>query len=29
MTVHSPTTTAEALRELKEILGDRILLDER
>jgi cytokinin dehydrogenase len=28
MTVHSPTTTTEALRELKEILGDRILLDE-
>ena len=28
MTVHSPMTTAEALRELKEILGDRILLDE-
>jgi cytokinin dehydrogenase len=28
MTVHTPTTPAEALRELKEILGDRILLDE-
>lgn len=28
MTVHSPMTTAEALRELKEILGDRIVLDE-
>lgn len=28
MTVHSPMTTAESLRELKEILGDRILLDE-
>lgn len=28
MTVHSPMTTAEALRELKEVLGDRIVLDE-
>ena len=28
MTVHTPTTPAEALRELKESLGDRILLDE-
>ncbi|HEX4966033.1 MAG TPA: FAD-binding protein [Thermoanaerobaculia bacterium] len=27
MTVHSPLSTAEALRELKEVLGDRILLD--
>ena len=28
MTVHSPVSTADALREIKEILGDRILLDE-
>lgn len=28
MTIHSPMTTAEALRELKEVLGDRILLDD-
>jgi cytokinin dehydrogenase len=28
MTVHSPVTMADALREMKEILGDRILVDE-
>ncbi|HVR97021.1 MAG TPA: FAD-binding protein [Thermoanaerobaculia bacterium] len=28
MTVHAPISTAEALRELQEALGDRILLDE-
>jgi cytokinin dehydrogenase len=28
MTVHSPLSTAESLRDLKEALGDRILLDE-
>lgn len=28
MTVHSPISTADALREIKEILGDRIFLDE-
>ena len=28
MTIHSPMTTAEALRELKEALGDCILLDD-
>jgi len=28
MTVHTATSTADALRELQEILGDRILLDE-
>ncbi|HYG65525.1 MAG TPA: FAD-binding protein [Thermoanaerobaculia bacterium] len=28
MTVHAPISTAESLRELKEALGDRILLDE-
>jgi cytokinin dehydrogenase len=28
MTVHAPTSIADALREMKEVLGDRILLDE-
>jgi cytokinin dehydrogenase len=28
MTVHTPTSTAEALLDLREALGDRILLDE-
>jgi cytokinin dehydrogenase len=28
MTVHSPLSTAESLRDLKDALGDRILLDE-
>ncbi len=28
MTVHTEISTADALRELKDILGDRILLDE-
>src|SRR5688500_18028546 len=28
MTVHAPTSIAESLREMKEALGDRILLDE-
>jgi FAD/FMN-containing dehydrogenase len=28
MTVHAPVTTTEALRELQQALGDRILLDE-
>lgn len=28
MTVHTPPSTAEALRDLKELLGDRILLDD-
>ena len=28
MTVHSPLSTAEALGELKGLLGDRLLLDE-
>ena len=28
MTVHSPASTADSLRELQEILGDRLVLDE-